>query len=737
MPRPAATAIAQGARISVDNLFDTAALEAGTQQAVTFLTSFHPNRDLHCVGIAPDGSVVAKSAGPEQIDGLAAWINAQQGRYNIYFTVNGLRPSFNGGKAKKADVVIAYALHVDIDSLDGLERLLSFPIRPSAIVFSGGGYQAFWMLAEPTTDLALVEQLNAALAKALGGDKCQNIDRVMRVAGTVNLPNKKKREAGRVPVMARVEEADWSRTHALADFAEVLSAGNATAPAPALPADQPLVPVRLAELPPAVSEGLLSLARLGDDAEHPRGSAQARFPSRSEAVWALSCQLARAGCSLATIAGVLINPEFGISASVLEKPNPRQYALRQAQNALEAVAEGWPDVNKTGMPRATWRNTILALCRLDLQFSYDLFRQQKLVRGRVLEDHQGEISDDGALVLRHEVMTRFGFEPRPDHIRDAVGMLCLLHAFHPIREMLDELVWDGVPRLETWLIVYLGADDTPLNRAIGRILLVAAVRRVRRPGAKFDQIVVLEGRQGTGKSTAIKILAGEGNHSDQEILTLPPKEQMEQMAGVWLYELSEIVGMSKAEVNKVKSFVSRDRDKARMSYGYFPVTRQRQTVFIGTTNEDQYLRDLTGNRRFWPVKTGTIDLEALAHDRDQLLAEAAHLEADDESIVLPEELWEAAAREQEARLEDDPWRSKLEAVTGTAAGDEVQVSTGELLEELGIAVEHQQQWQTKRIAGLMLSLGWKRDKFKRGKRTLRGFSRPKPADHVDLPTSRI
>ena len=162
------------------------------------------------------------------------------------------------------------------------------------------------------------------------------------------------------------------------------------------------------------------------------------------------------------------------------------------------------------------------------------------------------------------------------------------------------------------MTTYLGAEDTPLNAAIGRIVLIAAVRRVREPGVKFDTILVLEGEQGVGKSTVIRVLAGSENFSDQDILTLDGKAQMELLEGVWLYELCELEGLSRAETSKVKAFASRSVDHGRPAYARFKETRPRQCVFVGTTNDDQYLRDMTGNRRFWPVKVDKIDLEALA-----------------------------------------------------------------------------------------------------------------------------
>jgi predicted P-loop ATPase len=298
--------------------------------------------------------------------------------------------------------------------------------------------------------------------------------------------------------------------------------------------------------------------------------------------------------------------------------------------------------------------------------------------------------------------------------------------------MLDSLVWDGVPRLDRWLTTYMEAEDTPLNSATGSIMLIAAVRRVREPGVKFDTIVILEGKQGTGKSTALQILAGPDNHADNEILSLSQKEQMEAMEGVWIYELSELSGLSKSEAEKTKAFASRQFDRARKSYGRFSERRGRQTIFVGTTNESKYLKDRTGNRRFLPVKTGPIDLEALRRDRNQFWAEAALREARGESIVLPQELWVAAAVEQDERLEDDPWLEPLAAVRGRAFGDEVRVFTSDLLGEvLRIEVERQHNGHTKRLAGLMKSLGWELGKFKVAGKTVRGFWQPKPDGHVD------
>ena len=706
-------------------------LEGNTDESVEFLDRRYPNQRRHLVSIPLKGRLEASTFLAHETEKMRAWIDARHGEANLYFHVNGLRSHVANRKASKADVSTALFVHVDIDDPDAEDHLLSFSPPPTVVVFSGGGYHGYWKLRETTDDLPRVEAVNMAVAKALGGDNCHNVDRIMRVPGTINLPNAKKGRAGRKPELARVVKADWSLTYSLDDFPQG-DEPEPTWPKGAVAKDIPVVPVDMDALPPSVLPVTRTLIEVGDDPERPRDKPGARFRSRSEAVFRVACDLARAGCPVDIIAGVLINPAFGISRSVLEKKKPIHYALRQARSALAAVSDGWPDCDKHGDLKVTMRNTVVALQRLGLTFSHDLFRHRKVVNGAMLDDHEGEISDDACALLRKFIIDAFGFDPKAENVRDAVTQLCLEHTFHPIRQMLDALAWDGVPRVDGWLVKYLGADDTPLNRAVGRIMLVAAVRRVRAPGVKFDTIVILEGRQGTGKSTALRILAGPSNHSDNELLTLDTKAQMEAMEGVWIYELSEMSGLNKSEVERMKAFASREVDRARMSYGRFSEARGRQTVFVGTTNEHKYLKDRTGNRRFLPVKTGEIDLEALRRDRDLLWAEAAKLEVQGESIVLSQDLWALAAAEQEDRLEDDPWQEKLATVRGKVAGDEVRAYTTELLGQvLDIPIERQHNGMTKRLTALMRELGWEPGKFKVEGRTVRGFHRPKPEGHID------
>jgi predicted P-loop ATPase len=301
----------------------------------------------------------------------------------------------------------------------------------------------------------------------------------------------------------------------------------------------------------------------------------------------------------------------------------------------------------------------------------------------------------------------FQFDPGNEMTRDAIVHLCSLNTFDPVRDYLDCLKWDGIPRIDEFLIKFVSAEDTPYVRAVSSITLIAAVRRVRQPGCKFDTIMVWESDQGAGKSTMLKILASPDFFSDQDILALDPKAQMEVMEGVWIFEICELAGMKHTDVNKIKAFASRAVDKARPAYGRVTEQRPRRGILVGTTNDDQYLKDETGNRRFWPIVTGEIDLQGVEIVRDQLWAEAAVREAKGESIVLPKELWAAAAVEQAQRVAPDPWRDTLENVKGWAFnGRELIASQYLMSDELRVSNIQNTNYVAKRLAKVMRGLGW-------------------------------
>lgn len=209
-------------------------------------------------------------------------------------------------------------------------------------------------------------------------------------------------------------------------------------------------------------------------------------------------------------------------------------------------------------------------------------------------------------------------------LRAAVNIVAREQSFHPVREYLGGLVWDGVPRLDSLFVRFLGAADTAYSRSVARLALVAGVARVMQPGHKFDFAVILEGLQGKRKSTFIKIL---GKHwfSELEGDVHNQQQMVESMQGSWVMEIPELSGFGRADIRQIKSFISRTSDKVRLAYARRAQVFHRQCLLIGSTNDREYLRDDTGGRRFWPMlcEAGEIDTVAFAAEIDQVWAEAA------------------------------------------------------------------------------------------------------------------
>lgn len=233
-------------------------------------------------------------------------------------------------------------------------------------------------------------------------------------------------------------------------------------------------------------------------------------------------------------------------------------------------------------------------------------------------------------------------------------------SYHPVKDMLEALPpWDGVKRLDTLYIDYLGATDTPYVRAVTRKPLVAAIRRVKNPGIKFDYMPVLQGAQGIGKSTVIAKLGGEFFSDSLSLSDMNDKTAAEKLQGYWILEIGELAGMKKADIDKVKAFVSRQDDKYRASYGRRVTPHPRQCVFFATTNSERgFLRDITGNRRFWVVQVpGNSSLKPWDMSDEtirQIWAEALVYEEAGEKLYLDPELEaEAYAHQREAMEQDD------------------------------------------------------------------------------------
>jgi len=208
-------------------------------------------------------------------------------------------------------------------------------------------------------------------------------------------------------------------------------------------------------------------------------------------------------------------------------------------------------------------------------------------------------------------------------VADCIAVAAGDYGYHPVRDYLSSLEWDGEPRLQIWLADYLnGAGQATYLSAVGSRFLISAVARIFQPGCQADHVLVLEAPQGAGKSRAARTFARRPEWFAGDLPEIHGKDARLQLVGRWIIEIAELKAIRTSEVEAQKSFITQTHDTFRPPYGRRTAQFPRQCVFIATTNESEYLRDRTGNRRWWPVKCGPIDVEALARDRDQLWAEA-------------------------------------------------------------------------------------------------------------------
>jgi predicted P-loop ATPase len=290
----------------------------------------------------------------------------------------------------------------------------------------------------------------------------------------------------------------------------------------------------------------------------------------------------------------------------------------------------------------------------------------------------------------------------------AVQAAARFNPFHPVRNFFESLVWDGVPRLETWLQTYFGVEDSPYVRAIGLRFLISAVARIYEPGAKVDHVLVLEGPQGKLKSEALRTLAIRDEWFTDRLSHITSKDAILEIAGVLLVEIAEMDALTRATSSAMKSFLTRRKDRFRPPYAKYMVNWPRQCVFAGDINPNGgYLKDPTGARRIWPVTCrGMIDRDGLEKIRDQLWAESEHrYKAGEPWWLETPELEALATAEQSARFVVDAWEEPVRKWIG----DRTDVSLSQLLEHaLGLAPEQWTQSAQKRVVGILTRMGFEK-----------------------------
>lgn len=411
---------------------------------------------------------------------------------------------------------------------------------------------------------------------------------------------------------------------------------------------------------------------------------------------------------------IKVKSAFENNGDVQGKWNP------QADFSPVPIPEGVPVLKfdrlaKSGEIKKTLHNTCLFFelpdCPIKGLLRYNLFTENIEFIGKAPwhspQDYRTGWSDEDAIQIRFWLSSVKMYEINVNIVHEAALKVAMDNVYHPVLEYLDNLQWDGIPRINNWLVEYAGAVDNKYIRTVGEKTLLAGVARIYEPGIKFDHVLVLEGTQGIGKSTLVHTLGGKW--FGDIILDPHSKDTIDALRGKWIVELSEME-CTRREVNALKRFISCTSDTVRLAYARTSKEFPRKSIFIGTINPEMgrgYLKDSTGNRRFWPVEIEQVNFKTLKQDVDQLWAEAVHiwkqgkvnLWLDDKDVIA------LASTEAAKRYETDPWEEIIERYLDTLEKD--WISTQEVLDGC-LLVPHSKvdKVHKNRITTVMGRLGW-------------------------------
>jgi putative DNA primase/helicase len=418
-----------------------------------------------------------------------------------------------------------------------------------------------------------------------------------------------------------------------------------------------------------------------------------------------------------------------MKAEPAPEPKPEKKAKRGPFADVRAVM-ALLDKNKNGDPQSNLKNAI-RLLRFHPAWNvpapgvlfYDEFSLQICTRNPTPWQKSPGAWTDTDDIRAADWMQALGVIVTPNVARDAVEAVARESMVHPVRDYLKSLTWDKRPRVSNWLSTYLGVDESPLNRALGKKWLVSAIARVMRPGCQADHCLSLEGPQGAGKSSALRILAGDEWFSDH-LSDLASKDSRIELLGRWIVELSELAAIRRSDNERVKSFLTAPFDVFRAPYARRAGQVPRQCVFAASFNDSTPFSDPTGNRRFWPVLCGRIDIPKLTQDRNQLWAESYQLFLAGETWWLDSaQLNRDAAKEQSDRVQADPWDSTVLDWSADPQPKTVsdapllskpgQVTVAELLTHaIGKSVDKWDRADEMRVSHILVKSGWRRKRVK-------------------------
>lgn len=492
-------------------------MNGNTSETIQFLQGWAPEGPWVLTSIHPDSGkikTVTFRAGDQAA--MREWIELGQGKDNLYFTINPVMSSVNS-KPKKTDIRGMSALHVDVDPRAGedltkereraLRLLQEYSPKPTVIIDSGGGYQGFWLLdkEEPVNGseerAAELEAYNLQIEVVLQADACHNIDRIMRLPGTINMPNEKKRKKGRHKALTSIVEVDWTRTYSLKDFTPAPRVQTSSGSGPQVKISGNLATVDLDDLPKKVTDRIKALIVNGEDPDDPT-----RYSSRSEALFGVLCELVRAGVTDDQMAAIILDPDYAISGHVLDQKRPQQYAARQIQRAHEEAIDPW--LRRLNEDHAVIED-IGGRCRVISEVMDHALRRTRISR---------QSFDDFRNRYMH-IQVVVGKDKDGHDVKMQLGKWWLLNenrrqyrniVFSPGREVAEAFnLWQGFscearPGKCDLLLDHIRDNVCKGNAEYSEYLLNWMARAVQSPDSPGQVAVVMRGRMGTGKSFVIK-----------------------------------------------------------------------------------------------------------------------------------------------------------------------------------------------------------------------------------------
>jgi len=575
------------------------------------------------------------------------------------------------------------------------------PLKPSIVVQSRHGLHVYWLL-RPGEAVARFKVAQKVIAEALGTDPSVNdLPRVMRLPGFLH------RKDVNAPFLVRVVQLS-AVTYPIAEVLDAIT--------PALKTKRACTAIASATTGHRNTTLNREAFRLGVDAI--KGTVPPDEAKEAARTAAIKTDLPQDEIER-TIEHAFSDAASKARASTLELIHGKCGPRAVLANIIRVLEQpGWDGC--IGFDELSLRPMLLKATPAHIE------------RGVVGSFPRPWQDHDDAIVVPH-LQEHYQLFVRPNQMPEAVIAVAKRHSFHRARDYLAGLRSDGKARLDRLLVDYFGAEDTRLNRAFGSKFLISAVARVLRPGVKADHMLILEGEQGSMKSTGLETLLPTPDLFTDDLGDGLGKDAAKRIQGKWLVEVAELDALGRAEVTRIKSFISRTTDRFRPAYGRWAQDARRQCVFAGTTNADVYLKDETGGRRFWPVRVGAIDLQALKRDRDRLWAEpAVRFERGEKWWLDEPNLVADAQHEQRSRYQEDPWHDRIaEFVNGRE-----EVTLSQVLEAVGVELPRQGQSEQNRAAKTLKALGWRKTQVRRGEERPRVY-RPSPVSPVTTPYLKI